>query len=47
MTPSVDSNWWLKHLEIQQNEPTNHNSIEVPKVVKPENKKTFLKNFGN
>ena len=28
-------------------EPTNQNSIKVPKVVKPTNKKTLLKDFGD
>ena len=32
-------NLWLKRLITQQNEPTNQNSIKVPKVVKPTNKK--------
>ena len=27
--------------------PTNQNSIKVPKVVKPMNKKTLLKDFGD
>ena len=26
---------------------TNQNSVEVPKVVSPTNKKTLLKNFGD
>ena len=29
---SVDYNKWLKRLDIQLNEPTNQNSIEVPKL---------------
>ena len=29
-------------LDTQLNEPTNHNSVKVPKVVKPTNKKTLL-----
>ena len=40
ITPSVDFNQWLKRLET--NEPTNQNSIKVPKVVKPTNKKTLF-----
>ena len=37
----VDYNYWLKRLDTQLNEPTNQNSIEVPKVGKPTNKKDF------
>ena len=40
-TPSVDYNQWLKRLDIQRNEPTNNNSLNVPKIVKPTNKKTI------
>ena len=32
---------WLKCLDTQLNQPTNQNSIKVPKV-KPTNKKTLL-----
>ena len=39
ITPSVDYNKWMKRLETQPNEPTKQNSKEVPKVVKPTNKK--------
>ena len=42
ITPSVDNNKWLKRLDNQTNEPTNQNSIKVPKLVKPTNKKTLL-----
>ena len=42
ITPPEDYNkvynQWLKRLDTQQNEPTNQNSIKVPKVVKPMNK---------
>ena len=31
---SVDYNYWLKRLGIQFNDPTNQNSIKVPKVDK-------------
>ena len=41
ITTSVDYNYWLKCLNIQLNYPTNQNSIKVPKVVEPTNKKTF------
>ena len=41
ITPSVDYNWCLKRLDTQQNEPTYQNSIKVPKVVKPTNKKSY------
>ena len=33
---------WFKRLDIQINELTNQNSIKVPKVIKPTNKKTLL-----
>ena len=33
-TLSVDEDKWLKRLNNQLNEPTNQNSIKVPKVVK-------------
>ena len=47
INPSVDYSYWLKHLNTQPKEPTNQNSVEVPKLVKPTNKKTLLKNFGD
>ena len=37
--PSVVYCKWLKRLNTQLNEPTNLNSIKVPKVVKSTNKK--------
>ena len=40
---SVDYNYLLKRLDTQSNEPTNQNSIKVPKDVQPTNKKTLLK----
>ena len=39
---SVDCNYWVKQLNTQLNEPTNQNSIKVPKVVRLTNKKTLL-----
>ena len=36
----------VETLDTQLNEPTNQNTIKVPKVVKPTNKKT-LYNFGD
>ena len=45
--PSVDSNYWLKRFNTQLNDPTNQNSLKVPKVDMPTNKKTLLYNFGN
>ena len=45
ITPSVDNNSWLKRLNSQLNEPTNHNSIKVPKNVKPTNEKALLLNY--
>ena len=44
---SVDYNQWLKRLETELNETTNQNSIKLPKVVEPTNKKTLLYNFGD
>ena len=32
-TPSVDKNYWLKRLNTQLNEPTNQNSLTVPKEI--------------
>ena len=43
ITPTVDFNMWFKHLDTQ---PTHQNSIKVPKVVKPTNKKNVNLNFG-
>ena len=37
-SPSGDYNKWLKRLYTQPNEPTNQNTIKVPKVVKQTNK---------
>ena len=37
--PSVDYEYWLKRLDTKLNEPSNQNSIKVPKVVT--NKKTL------
>ena len=45
ITPSVDLNQWLKRLYTQLYELTNQNSMRVPKIVKPTNKKTLLYNF--
>ncbi len=46
ITPSVENNYGLKRLDTQLNEPTNQNSIKVPKVVKPTNKKILLETLG-
>ena len=43
---SVDFNQWLKCFDTQLNEPTNKNSTEAPKVVKPTYKNTLSYNFG-
>ena len=45
ITPIVYYIWWLKRKHTQLNEPTNQNSIKVPKVVKPSNKKRLNKTF--
>ena len=42
IAPTVDYNLWLKRLDTQLNEPSNQDSIKVPKVVKPMNKKASL-----
>ena len=42
ITPSLEYNHWFKRLDTQLNELTNQNSIKVPKVIKPTNKKTLL-----
>ena len=39
VTPSLEYNYWLNHLDTQLNEPSNQNSFKVAKVVKPTNKK--------
>ena len=44
--PSEVYNQWLKHLDTQLNESTNQNSMKVPKVDRPANKKNVIKNFG-
>ena len=41
ITPAVDYNQWLKRLDAQLNKTPNQNSITVPMVVKPTNKKTL------
>ena len=47
ITPSVDYKYWLKRWDTQLNEQTNQNSIKLPKVVRPTNKKTLLQDFGD
>ena len=47
ITPSVDYNQWLKCIDTQPNEPINQHSTNKPKAVKPNSKKTLLKNFGD
>ena len=42
ITPSVDYNQWLNRLNTQLNRPCNQNSLKVPKVVNPKNKKMLL-----
>ena len=39
---SVDYNKWLKRLDTQPYKLTNKNSLKVPKVVQPTNKKMLL-----
>ena len=53
--PNVDTqNYPFGRLQLvvetfgqSNNKQTNYNWIKVPKVGKPTNKKTFLKDFGN
>ena len=40
--PFVDYNYWLKLLNTQLNKPTNQHTVEVPKVIKPTNKKNLI-----
>ena len=40
ISPSIDYNW-LKRLDTQLFGPTIQNSLKIPKVVKPTNKKTL------
>ena len=38
---------WFKHFDTQFSQPTNQNSMKVPKVVKATNKKNvILKHWG-
>ena len=46
ITPSVDYNQWLNRLDTKLNEPTNQNSLKVPEVVDPTNKKVKIKLWG-
>ena len=46
IVPSVYYIQWFKRLDTQFNEPTNQNSIKVPKVVESTNKKGYLKTLG-
>ena len=41
INPSVDYNKWL-HFDTQLNDPTNQNSMKIPKVVKPTNNTILL-----
>ena len=38
INPCVDYNYLLKRLNTELNEPTNQNSIKIPKVVETTNK---------
>ena len=46
ITRPVDYNKWLNHLDTQLNEPSNQNSMNVPKVDNPTNKKINHKTLG-
>ena len=39
----VDYNYWLKRLDTQYNESTNHKFLKVPEVVNQTNKKMLFK----
>ena len=47
ITHFVDCSKWFKRSETRLNEPNNQNSIEIPKAVKPSNKKTLFLEFGD
>ena len=42
ITPCVNKYKWLKRLNTQLIKLTNQNSVKVPKVIKPMNKKALL-----
>ena len=42
ITPFVDYNWGLKRFNTKINDPSNQNSLKVPKVIKTTNKKTLF-----
>ena len=43
---TVGYNYWLNLLETQLNQPTNHNSIKIPKVVKLTKRKRYYKTLS-
>ena len=47
ITLTIDCNKWLKRLNTQFDKPTNQNSLNVPRVGEPTNKKTLFYNFGD
>ena len=47
ITPSIQLQLMVEHLDTQINEPANQTSINVPKVVKLTNKKRILYDFRN
>ena len=46
ITPTLDNKYWLKRLATELVKELNQNSIKVPTVFKPRNKKRLLQNFG-
>ncbi len=42
ITSSIYYNYRLKRMDTKLNYPTNQNSIKVPKVVEPTNKRTII-----
>ena len=46
ITNAVYDNKWLKRKDTRLIEPTNQNTIKLPKVVDPANRKRYHKTLG-
>ncbi len=46
INPSIDYNYWLKHLDTQLNVPTNQSSIKVLKLLSQPIRKYIYKTLG-
>ena len=46
ITPTLYFNWWRKCLDTQLSEPTEQNSLKIPKVVNPTIRKRCYKTLG-